>query len=62
MIAMRAMQKALSYAYRPSLDAGRTAVCLVFMGDWNTHQDRMPENAHLAAKTVHEPYRQRLLS
>ena len=48
MIAMRAMQKALSYAYRPSLDAGRTAVCLVFLGDWNTHQDRMPENAHLA--------------
>ena len=49
MIAMRAMQKGLSYAYVPSLVAGRTAVCLVFLGDWNTHQDRMPDNAHLAA-------------
>ena len=49
MIAMRAMQKGLSYAYVPSLVAGRKEVCLVFLGDWNTHQDRMPDNAHLAA-------------
>ena len=52
LIAMRALEKALKYAYLPSAAAGNNKTCLVFMGDWNTHKDRMRKDVSLAVTTA----------
>ena len=36
----------------PALAAGNNKTCLVFMGDWNTHKDRMRKDVSLAVTTA----------